>query len=74
MAEFDNKGAEIISECRNCYSIGSSIDGIKDVGASKVALLEVRSDFVPMEFVCERAFFAACDVPCAMTGIEAAGG
>jgi hypothetical protein len=73
MAEFDHKGANILSECRNCCSIGSPTNGIKDVVGPAVALLEVRSAFLPREFVCERAFFAACDVPCAMTEIDAAG-
>jgi hypothetical protein len=66
MAEFDDKGADLIRECRNCCSICSLIDGIKDVGGPTVALLEVRSDFVS-EFVRERAFSAAYDVPCAIT-------
>jgi hypothetical protein len=30
-------------------------------------LLEGRSDFVLKKFVRERALFAACDVPCAIT-------
>ena len=39
-----------------------------------VALLDVRSDFVLREGVRERAFVAPCDVPCAITKIDAAGG
>ncbi len=67
MAEFDNKGADLIRECRNCCSICCPIDGIKGVGDPTIALLEVRSDFVLGEFVRERAFFVTCDVPCAIT-------
>jgi molybdopterin-guanine dinucleotide biosynthesis protein A len=60
--------------CRNCCSIGSLVNGIKDVVGPIVALLDVRSDFVLREVVRERAFFAPCDVPCAITKIDAAGG
>jgi hypothetical protein len=67
MAEFDNKGADLIRECRNCYLISSPIDGIKYVGGPTVALLEVRSDFVLSKFVRECPFFAARDVLCAIT-------
>jgi hypothetical protein len=63
-AKFDHKDADIISECRNCCSIGSPIDGIKDAVGPIVSLLEVGSDFVLREFVRERAFLAACYVPC----------
>jgi hypothetical protein len=56
MAEFDHKGSDIISECRNCCSIGSPIDGIIDVVGPIVALLDVRSDFVPGEFFRECFF------------------
>jgi hypothetical protein len=49
MVEFDHKGA-IISYSRNCYSIGSPIDGIKDVVGPIVALLKVHSDFLLGEF------------------------
>jgi hypothetical protein len=37
-----------------------------------VALLDVRSEFVLREFVRELAFFAACDVPWAITKTDAA--
>jgi hypothetical protein len=43
---------EIISECRDCCSIGIPLDGIKDgVGPIVALLLEVRSAFVLGEFV-----------------------
>jgi hypothetical protein len=52
MVEFDYKGAEIISECRDCCSIGIRLDGIKDgVGPIVALLLEVRSAFVLGEFI-----------------------
>jgi cytochrome c2 len=46
MAEFDHKGSDIISECRHCHSIGSLVDGLKDVVGPIVALTDVRSNFV----------------------------
>jgi hypothetical protein len=55
MAEFDHKGSDIISECRNCCSIDSTVDGIKDVVGPIVALLNVPSEFVLKEFVREHA-------------------
>jgi hypothetical protein len=67
MTEFDNKGANLIRECRNCCLLCSPIDGIEGVGGPTVTLLEVRSDFVLREFFRDRAFFVACDVPCAIT-------
>jgi hypothetical protein len=60
MAEFDHNGSGIVSECRNCYWIGSQVDGTKDVVGSIVALLGVRSDFVLTGCVRERAFSLAC--------------
>jgi hypothetical protein len=74
MAEFDHKDSNIVSECRNCCSIGSPVDGIKYVIGPIVTLLDGRSGFVHRETVRGRAFFAACDVPCAITKIDAAGG
>jgi hypothetical protein len=74
MAEFDHKESDIVSECRNCCSIGSPVDGIKYVVYPIVALLDGHSDFVLRETVRERVFFAACAVPCAITKIDAAGG
>jgi hypothetical protein len=65
MVDIDYKGADIISECRDCCSSGSSVDGIKDVVGPTAALLEVRSDFVLREFVRERAFLrlVLCPLP-----------
>jgi hypothetical protein len=63
MIEFDRKGSDIISECRNGCSIGSSAAGIKDVVGSIVALLDVRSEFVHREFIRERTFFVAVMYP-----------
>jgi molybdopterin-guanine dinucleotide biosynthesis protein A len=65
MTEFDHEGPDLISEYRNSCSIGSPVDGIKDVVGPMVALLQVRS--VLSEFVRERSFFVACDVPCDRT-------
>jgi molybdopterin-guanine dinucleotide biosynthesis protein A len=73
MADFDHKGADIISDCRNNCSIGSPVDGINDVVGPIVALLEVLSACVLGEFVREHVFFAACDVSSAITEIGAAG-
>jgi hypothetical protein len=56
MAEFDNKGADLIRECRNCFSICSPIAEIKGVVDPTAALLEVRSDFVLRNFFRGRAF------------------
>jgi hypothetical protein len=66
---------EYLGECRNCCSIGSLADGIKDAVGPIVALSDVRSDFVLRGFVIERAcVLVACDVRCAMTKIDSASG
>jgi hypothetical protein len=74
MIEFDHKGPDIISECRNGCSIGSPAAGIKDVVGSIVAFLDVRSEFGHRDFFRERTCLVACDVPCAIRKIDSAGG
>jgi hypothetical protein len=44
MTEFDHKGPGIISDYRNCRSIGSPADGIIDVVGPIVALLDARPE------------------------------
>jgi hypothetical protein len=74
MNRFDHKGLDMKSKYRRGSSVGSIPDGIIDVVGPIIALLDVSLDFVLREFVRERAFFVACDIPGAITEIQSTGG